>query len=343
MTRVAYYVHHHGRGHLRRATLLSTRLAARGCAVTLLGHFVQPPDLAGVAHADIGPDADRPRAGDDPTAGGLLHWAPQGGQFAARMRRLAGWLIQHAPAVLVTDTSVEVTVLGRLLGIPTVVITQPGDRSDAAHRLGFACADAIIAPWPERLYRPDWLAAVGERVVFTGALAEAAPVAARPATPGAVLEVNGAGGSASLFDQAVAPDAGAAQLGAPWLPGTPPSGRVSSRSWRRTVAGPGDWRDDIPAAMVSSEVVVCHAGQNLIAEVAAADRPAIVIPQRRPHGEQAATAAVLDHHGLARALWREPQDWNSVYERALLAPRDWSVWAPPDAVDRALEVIGRWL
>ncbi|WP_265442716.1 glycosyltransferase [Flexivirga meconopsidis] len=353
MTRgeVAFYVHHHGRGHLARTTLLGCELAAGGAAVTLLGELPHAPSLPGVACERIGPDADDPPASGDPSVHGLLHWAPRGadGQFAERMRRLAAWLVAHRPAVLVTDTSVEVTLLARLLGIPTVVVTQPGERTDAAHRLGFACADAIIAPWPERFYRPDWLAAVRDRVVFTGAPTGNALADATAAIPGTVLEVTGAGGSAQLFDQAVAPDAGSAELADPWRTGracpttVPPRTGHQERPWRRKAIGPAEWCDDVPAAIASSQVVVCHAGQNLIAEVAAADRPAVVIPQHRPFGEQAATAAVLHHHGLARALLHEPTDWEPIYEQAIAWPRDWTAWAPADAVDRALEVIGRWL
>ena len=45
----------------------------------------------------------------------------------------------------------------RLLGIRTIVLAQPGDRSDAPHRLAFDAAERIVAPWPEELLRPAWL------------------------------------------------------------------------------------------------------------------------------------------------------------------------------------------
>ncbi|MFC8762138.1 MULTISPECIES: glycosyltransferase [Streptomyces] len=54
-------------------------------------------------------------------------------------------------------------------------------------------------------------------------------------------------------------------------------------------------------------MVVTHAGQNAVAECAAARVPAVVVPQSRPHGEQHATAHALAEGGLAtvRDHWPE--------------------------------------
>src|SRR2546430_2737882 len=49
------------------------------------------------------------------------------------------------------------------------------------------------------------------------------------------------------------------------------------------------WVDEVWPRRSDAGVVATHAGQNAVAEVAAARRPAIVLPQNRPHGEQHAT------------------------------------------------------
>ncbi len=56
---------------------------------------------------------------------------------------------------------------------------------------------------------------------------------------------------------------------------------------------------DAWALLQDADVVVTHGGQNALAEVAAARRPAVVVPQDRPYDEQRANAAALDRGGLA--------------------------------------------
>jgi hypothetical protein len=53
--------------------------------------------------------------------------------------------------------------------------------------------------------------------------------------------------------------------------------------------------------MCAADVVITHAGQSCVADVAAARRPAIVLPQPRPFDEQHATAETLRRHRLAVA------------------------------------------
>jgi Glycosyltransferase family 28 C-terminal domain len=65
------------------------------------------------------------------------------------------------------------------------------------------------------------------------------------------------------------------------------------RGGRRT---PDPWPD-----ICAADVVITHAGQSCVADVAAARRPAIVLPQPRPFDEQHATAETLRRHRLAVA------------------------------------------
>ena len=89
-------------------------------------------------------------AAAEPTAGGALHWAPlRHPGLRERMGRIAAWVRDAAPALVVVDVSVEVTVLVRTMGVPVVVMGMPGDRRDAAHQLAYRLADAVLAPWPD--------------------------------------------------------------------------------------------------------------------------------------------------------------------------------------------------
>ena len=83
-----------------------------------------------------------PESGSDPTVRGLLHWAPlHHDGHAGRLAAVAAWIAHARPRAFVVDVSVEVTLLVRLLGVPPVVVAQPGDRSDAPHALGWDAAD----------------------------------------------------------------------------------------------------------------------------------------------------------------------------------------------------------
>ena len=73
--------------------------------------------------------------------------------------------------------------------------------------------------------------------------------------------------------------------------------RNQAPEWTWDVMGPGSWTNDPWSRIRDAAVIVTHAGQNALAEVAAARRPAIVIPQSRPFEEQRTTATVLANGG----------------------------------------------
>ena len=91
-----------------------------------------------------------------------------------------------------------------------------------------------------------------------------------------------------------------------------------------------------------ADVVVTHTGQNAVAEVAAARRPAVLVPQRRPHAEQATTAEVLGDGGWPAVVEPElPADgWAGRLERCLaLDPVGWARWCDGFAADRFADVV----
>ena len=262
----------------------------------------------------------------DPTAGGALHWAPLDHPgLRERMAQIAAWVATHAPRLMVVDVSVEVTVLVRAMGVRTIVMGLPGVRDDAAHQLGYQLADAIIAPWPEWA---DVLAG-GERwrakthpVGAISRFAERAPVDA----PGgrSVLVLSGRGGTELTLDQLAAAQA-------------------ETPGWTWTVLGPPGtrWVADPWPLLCAADVVVTHAGQNAIADVATARRPAVIIPQPRPHDEQATTARALGAAGLAVVRERWPSGaWRDTLERAVALGGDgWERWAAPGAAGRAAALL----
>ncbi|QEC47909.1 UDP-N-acetylglucosamine--N-acetylmuramyl-(pentapeptide) pyrophosphoryl-undecaprenol N-acetylglucosamine transferase [Baekduia soli] len=328
---IGYYIHHQGDGHVSRATAVALELS-RHETVTGLSSRPRPPDWIG-PWIRLAPDDDpAATSATDPTASGALHWAPtRHDGLRERMARIAGWVQRHRPRLVVVDVSVEVCLLVRTMGVPVVVVGMPGTRDDPPHQLAFRIASAIITPWPAwadpMTGAEDWTAkthAVGamsrfdQRAVSRG---RCDPSDGRRR----VLVLSGRGGT-QLDIAAIA----AAQRATP--------------DWAWTILGPpgGRWIDDPWSLLCAADVVVTHAGQNAIADVAAARRPAIVIPQPRPHDEQRATAQVLERAGLAivEPVWAQPDRWPALLAAAdRLGGMRWERWSSGRGARRAAAAI----
>lgn len=340
--KVGWYVHHHGSGHRTRAMLVGRRLATHGVDVTLLGSGL---DLAATRAAGLesvplphdAPLADGASASDaDVTMRGLMHWAPLGHRgFSERMTTIARWIQVHEPDVVVVDVSCEVTVLVRLLGVPVIVVAQPGLRHDAPHHSALAAATAVLAPWPEWAHTQLWSTGTSAaRVVAVGGLARSPRAAIASAGRHRTNAWDGVRRATGLilsgsegFDRADLPMT--IVRSAPHL------------DWQ--VAGGDVWVPDVRSLIARADVVVTHGGQNAVADVAAAGVAALVVPQRRPYEEQDHMAATLDAAGLATAVRPEDLDtidWACALDTALArGGRGWVRWECAGAVDRAAALV----
>jgi hypothetical protein len=329
---VGWYIHHHGAGHLTRFLAVRPHL---GRPVVAFSSLPRPADLpAGTVWVELPRDDGdivdcdgiaRPAAEAHPTAHGVLHWAPIAHLgHAERLATIAAALGERRFAAFVVDVSAEVTTLVRLLGVPTVIATQPGERTDAPHRLAFDLADRVIAPWTAGTHRSEALDRIADRVEYVGGISRFdGRVRAEAREPGTVLVLGGAADS----DLAERVDAAA----------------ITTPGWRWDVIGgsPDSWVADPWQRLQRAEIVVTAAGQNSIADLAAARAKAVVIAQDRPFDEQRATARRLDESGLAVVLdaWPDPRDWPDVLHRArALSPR-WADWRVDGAARRAAAVV----
>ncbi len=321
---IGYYVHHVGAGHLNRA-----RAVARRSAHTVVGmsSVPAPPDWPGpwvrLARDDSGSRAV------DPTAGGHLHWVPEGDDgLRQRMATLSSWIESARPDVLVSDVSAEVALLARLHGVPVVSVVLPGRRGDRAHRSAYAVSSALVAAWPREAVGMvhGLTTADRRRLRHVGALSrlEVAPRGLPLAAGRTVLVLSGRGGGHPTDEQvrtaaADAPD---------W-------------SWR-VLGGSGDWVDDPSAALDSAGVVVVQAGESAVADVAARRRPAVLVPTDRPFDEQRATGRALS---APRWPCRVEVDfpatgWSTrLAEVADLDGLDWRPWCDGHAAERVADLL----
>jgi UDP-N-acetylglucosamine--N-acetylmuramyl-(pentapeptide) pyrophosphoryl-undecaprenol N-acetylglucosamine transferase len=312
---IGYYAHHHGRGHLTRARTLAEHLPA----VTVLSSAPAEPwapwvelplDTGGLVPLD-------------PTVGGALHWAPRGhAGLRSRMAAMATWVEDAAPAAVVVDVSVEAALFLRLMGVPVVVFAMPGRRDDVPHQLGYAIADRIIAPWPEEVHQAQHLEAHRDRVVHVGALSrhDGREVSQAHADGRRALVLQGSGGS-SLTARVL--------------------GRLKANlpGWHLDVLGPSHWVSDPWPHLVRADVVIAHAGQGVIADIAAAQRPAVLVPEDRPFEEQGVLAADLEQAGLAIVR----PSWDAITGADLLEAvrrgSSWQRWRTAGAAQRAAAVV----
>ncbi|MFF6993106.1 glycosyltransferase [Streptomyces sp. NPDC010273] len=320
---IGYYVHHQGKGHLHRARNVARHART---PVTGLSSLPRPADWPG-DWVDLPSDTGPGAALADPTAGGRLHWAPRHHRgLRTRMGAVAEWITRTSPVLFVSDVSVEVAALARLCGVPVVCAAMRGDRTDPAHVLGYDLADTLLAPWPASVPEPGWPQRWYDKTVHTGAFSRY-DGRARPTGAGTgreVLMLLGAGGTE--LDEADLRKAAEA---------TP--------DWNWTIVGGcGGWADDPWPLMCRADVIVTHAGQNAVAECAAARTPAVIVPQSRPHGEQHATARALAAAGLAIVCghWPEPHEWPTLLAEARSNDGErWASWAPGDGAERAATLL----
>lgn len=325
-TVVGFYVHHVGSGHLHRATALAHRIASPSVRVVGLSSLPRPESWAG-EWVRLPRDDDGTTTGV--TARGHLHWAPllhAGARTRAAL--LSAWIEAVRPDVLVVDVSVEVLLLARLHGVPTVAVVLPGRRDDPAHLLGLGTAEALVGFWPARAtgMTPGLPPVLRDRLVAVGAMSR------HPSRPSPAPSRGGP--TVTLMLGTGGHDVSAAQVDA---------ARAATPGWCWQVLGadPASWVPDPSRHLAASDVVVIHAGQNAVAETAAARRPAVVLPQRRPHDEQLATARVLADGWPAVVREHWPADgWPALLaEAAALDGSGWADWCDGAAADRFADLV----
>ena len=224
-----------------------------------------------------------------------------------RMAALSPWIDTAHPDVLVSDVSVEVTLLARLHGVPVVSVVLPGHRGTALT----ATPSRSAAAWSRR----------GRREA-TGMVRGLAPTERRRLRCVGGLSRLPLGGHRRPSGRSLGP-------GAVWSRRRAPHGSSAACGGRRrpgvdagsTSGGPGEWRDDPAAALSDADVVVIQAGESAVADVAARRRPAVVVPATRPFDEQLATSMALSRGGwpcVVLPAFRE-RDWANLLE-------GWPAW-----------------
>lgn len=311
---IGIYAHHHGSGHMHRSRAIQRELRAMGYECEILS-------TAGgdVPLVDDVSDAPRElRSGRAMTAGGTLHYAPYGSpQIASRFAQIAKWVADNQPEAFYVDVSNEVAAFVRLMGIPVVVHAMPGARGDAPHQLAYAQADAIVAAWPNWVPVPEHLRAHADRLHAVGGISRLTPREGVQRDPHHVVVMAGLGGST-------------------WSPEDWAAVEAACPEYRFTFLGGDNHVDDPTELLQSAGIAVTAGGQNSVADLAATDTPAVILPQPRPFAEQKLGAKVLDGLATVRNAFPAPEEWPELLRRR---DTNWARWQTEGAARRAAEAI----
>ena len=310
---IGYYVHHQGRGHLSRLQAVAAHLDAPVVGLSSLPRPVGWPATGSSCRGTTSPC--RP-VGDDAAASGVLHWAPRHHRgLRARMAALASWIERAAAGC---------GGRRRLRG------GGPARPAARHPRRGRGPPGRAHGPGPPRRLRPRRrpprpVAGGGARPGLAGAVGEQDlvrrwPLALRRPAPPPSRPPGGCGGSCSS--------------GAP-AGGTPTRRRVEAArtatpGWAWTERSPDRPSPDLWAELCAADVVVTHAGQNAVADVAAARAPAVVVaptpPLRRAGGDRAGPEPVGNRRRAH--LVAGPDRWGDVLDGAhRRGGAGWSRWS----------------
>jgi len=328
---IGYYAHHVGSGHLHRAAAVAAHLGPR---MTVLSSAESP---VAIDQVRLSRD-DEPPIHGDVTAAQSLHWVPlRNNGLRERTSQIVRWAEQQNCSVLVSDVSVEVLLLARLLSIPPVAVALRGKRMDRAHALGYDVAATIIAPWP-RVTHGRWPQRWLDKTVWVGPVSRfdgRARARGRCGLAGrCVVLMLGRGGDsmteAVLREAAAVPDTHWHLLGtcADREP-VRSAGRIGAAPESAGIVERLGWLADPWPMLCRADVVVAAPGDAAIADVAAAGRPLIAVPQHRPFGEQEAQASALVRHRLCLSVptWPDRQSWPRLLDRAQsLGGSGWSAY-----------------
>lgn len=335
---IGYYVHHQGAGHWQRACLIARALER---PVTLIGTLAEfdirdapgsvldlPDDRIGAGFDGRDGMADRPHS---------LHYAPVGADnVRARMGRLAAWIAETDPALLVVDVSVEIALFARLMSVPTLVVRLAGTRTDLPHLEAFRGAERLLAFFPPELdatATPDWVRA---KTAYAGLLT-ADTVPDTPQTDGSILVIFGRGGAGGRLSELAT--AAMAVPDRPWHVIGPVEGSGTPTPVNLHVHG---WVADPAPYIARADLVVGGGGDGVVSAVAGAGKRFVCLPEPRAFDEQVEKARALAAMGAAIHCesWPDPSAWPSVVAAGLrLDPAVIGSLARPGVIARTAALI----
>jgi len=338
---VAFYVHHHGSGHMMRTLAIAKMLS--GFGITLMGSNLS-------AYADIIPPEydmvnlpmDTPEDDDldfKPLEPQGLHYAPLNiGQQRERVNLMTDFFKRTFPLLLVIDVSVEVAMLATLSGVPFITVKQHGNRNDLPHLHAYHNAVGILAPYPETMKDGD-AAWIVKKTFFAGGISRYQPQHDLGTTTDkqiAILIGRGGTSISITFVQHLA------KTCADWHFNILGNLEAIENDYKN-VTYLGNVTDPKPI-LAGCGIVIGNGGHNTVMEIAALGKRFIVIPEERPFDEQVVKAEILRKLNLAAIVY--PNElfsicWHELFVHTIGQKPDWSAIVGANAASEAANYIKR--
>jgi len=332
MIRIGYYAHHHGSGHCRQADKLAALLPnyARAQLTVFTSLDIDSYRFTAIDEQQIvrlNAEDERP---DDILAGrageywqpASLHYSPVGNvDIQKRSHQILDTIFQRKIDLMIIDVSVEVAMLCRAASIPYLYVRLPSIRDDAPHIGAFAGALALLAPYHKALESAHTSKWVCDKTLyldfiysqkaesytyesFIDILAklsmdnetsdlkstnlpsiEAQLIDKSEATIPIVTVIKGYGGHKAIDEKL------------PELRSLLPNALIVSLGPidddKRCYVDISAEVDDVTPFICHSDYLMMACGLNAVAQAYHYDTPLIVVPDDRPHNEQAVMAEAL--------------------------------------------------
>lgn len=310
--RVAYYAHHHGRGHLQHARdLIAT--TSHDVLVLSSEEFDDSEYKDRVTSTVLLSDVVE---GYGVMKNKPYHYLPESLIIRERSQRLLTAPYDFKPDVVIVDVSVEVASFIKLAGYPVIYRLMHGDRTDSAHQNIYSVANRLIAYFPETLQPISLSPTLLQKTNFTGMLTPTLTSLGRVAKNKRSITVLTSSGEYGVR----ATDVRAAALQTP--------------DWTWTIVGKLKREDstylpsnchsvgfaaDPDYYLAQASIIVCSGGHNAVARSIAHKRPLIITPEDRPYMEQLCFAQELSHaYAIPYVASWQDADWVSLLESTSL-------------------------
>ncbi|MFI8555592.1 hypothetical protein [Psychrobacter sp. NPDC077938] len=333
MMRIGYYAHHHGSGHCRQADKLAALLPndARAQLTVFTSLDINSYRFTAIDEQQIirlNAEDERP---DDILAGragqywqpASLHYSPVGNSdIQKRSHQILDTIFQCKIDLMIIDVSVEVAMLCRAASIPYLYVRLPGIRDDAPHIGAFAGALALLAPYPKALesaHTSEWVCdktlyldfiysqktesytyesfidilaklSIDSEISAPESTSLPSPKKAQltdksGATIPIITVIKGYGGHKAIDEKlpelrSLLPDALIVSLG-------------PIDDDKRCYVDISAEIDDVTPFICHSDYLMMACGLNAVAQAYHYDTPLIVVPDDRPHNEQAVMSEAL--------------------------------------------------
>lgn len=343
---IAFYIHHHGSGHLMRAISIASKLNR---PVTFMGsglrqHQQLIPEYVTCIHLplDVGTGTDvYESTGSEVDA---LHYAPLNVKgIRDRNQILGNFFVSAFPVILIVDVSMEITLFARLCGIPTIVMRQHGYRNDPAHLAAYQSASLLIAPYPQAI-QSDSLDWVDRKTIFSGGFSRYSEreIKEQDGNPYQIAVLCGKGGtslSARFLNH---------------LAITCPMYEFHGIGNMEEVSihHPSNLRyhgeiDDPIQVLASCRLIIGNGGHNTVMEATSLEKRFICIPEERPFDEQLHKARMLQKvfdTPIITTGELYTVDWSTLIQIVLSKPADWDGMIDKNSLSKiasAIEGLGK--